>query len=272
MRDDFTATFKGRPSTVHTYTSLYRNHLQPKESNLSLDELSHLAGFEALVEDWSDEELSPQTIKQLVSLTRRWVQWQGGSAPDTAPLVRRIMRSKQEREIKALTREQARTLLDYYRGWDSPMYLVCLLGLHLGLRRGEMFGLQYGDFDALNNRVLIQRSYNGPTKNGRNRWIPLSAELGDALGANDYLMRGAEERLLPQVFNPNMAINEVCKKYDLGEGFTCHSLRHTFATLALESGVSPKVVSQWLGHRKVSTTIDMYWSALPNETKMDFVA
>lgn len=45
--------------------------------------------------------------------------------------------------------------------------------------------------------------------------------------------------------------------------FTLHSLRHTFATRAMEKGIPLKVVSQWLGHSTVRVTGDTYSHALP---------
>ena len=37
-----------------------------------------------------------------------------------------------------------------------------------------------------------------------------------------------------------------------------HDLRHTSATLLLGRGVHPKVVSEMLGHTRISTTLDLY--------------
>ena len=37
-----------------------------------------------------------------------------------------------------------------------------------------------------------------------------------------------------------------------------HDLRHTWATLALEAGIHPKVVSARLGHSSVQITLDVY--------------
>jgi integrase len=42
-----------------------------------------------------------------------------------------------------------------------------------------------------------------------------------------------------------------------------HDLRHTHATLALQAGVHPKVVSERLGHTTVSITLDVYSHAIP---------
>jgi integrase len=42
-----------------------------------------------------------------------------------------------------------------------------------------------------------------------------------------------------------------------------HGLRHTYATLALASGVNPRIVSARLGHATVALTLDVYSHVLP---------
>jgi len=42
-----------------------------------------------------------------------------------------------------------------------------------------------------------------------------------------------------------------------------HDLRHTHATLALQAGIHPKVVSERLGHATISITLDTYSHAIP---------
>lgn len=46
--------------------------------------------------------------------------------------------------------------------------------------------------------------------------------------------------------------------------FDFHSLRHTHATMLIDSGVSPKTVQQRLGHRNVATTLQVYVKATEN--------
>ena len=46
--------------------------------------------------------------------------------------------------------------------------------------------------------------------------------------------------------------------YDLGIKFNFHSLRHTHATMLIESGVSPKAVQARLGHSDITTTLQVY--------------
>lgn len=43
-----------------------------------------------------------------------------------------------------------------------------------------------------------------------------------------------------------------------------HGLRHTWATLALQAGVHPKVVQERLGHSTISVTMDIYSHVLPS--------
>ena len=45
---------------------------------------------------------------------------------------------------------------------------------------------------------------------------------------------------------------------------TFHGLRHAFATMALQAGKNPKVVSEALGHSKISITLDLYSHVIPD--------
>lgn len=53
-----------------------------------------------------------------------------------------------------------------------------------------------------------------------------------------------------------------------------HDLRHTHATLALQAGIHPKVISERLGHSSVSITLDTYSHAIPamQETAASLIA
>lgn len=55
---------------------------------------------------------------------------------------------------------------------------------------------------------------------------------------------------------------------DKFEYFTPHTLRHTFATRALENGIPPKVVQEILGHSSITMTLDLYTHVLP-QTKAE---
>ena len=52
--------------------------------------------------------------------------------------------------------------------------------------------------------------------------------------------------------------------------FSCHSLRHTFTTRLVEAGVNIKVVQEVLGHKDVSTTLDIYTDVTKELAKREF--
>ena len=52
------------------------------------------------------------------------------------------------------------------------------------------------------------------------------------------------------------------ERADLGdEGFTFHSLRHTFATTLAERGVHPATAQKLLGHKEIGMTLRIYTHA-----------
>ena len=42
------------------------------------------------------------------------------------------------------------------------------------------------------------------------------------------------------------------------EGMTPYNCRHTYATMAVQSGVKPELLQKILGHAEYSTTVDVY--------------
>jgi len=63
--------------------------------------------------------------------------------------------------------------------------------------------------------------------------------------------------------NVEKAFKRVLKKAGLAPHFTPHSLRHTFASLLLQKGVSPAYVQEQLGHSSITLTVDTYGKWLP---------
>jgi integrase len=159
-----------------------------------------------------------------------------------------------------------------------------MIGLHTGMRRGEVWGLTWDDIDVLKDQITIQRSYDGPTKSGKSRIVPISYKLEQVFLAipelityNKCKVEGKRKRLanknvVPNNFDPNPQLRGLMKKAGVPvEGRTWHSLRHTFATMALEAGKSPKLVSLCLGHQRLSTTLDIYWQASKEKLSLDFL-
>jgi integrase len=172
--------------------------------------------------------------------------------------------------MKVLNPTQSKRLMNVCRAKDSDFYPILLLGLHAGLRRGEIFGLSCGDVDPLKGRVRVAHSYDGPTKNGKTRFIPMSKDLANIMiAARDLAFRDSKE-LIFEKMDPNPRLRRILRAAKLPD-MHFHNLRHTFATLALEAGTSPKQVQVWLGHSSVATTLSIYWNIIDQTSNVDFL-
>jgi integrase len=164
------------------------------------------------------------------------------------------------------------------------------LGLMTGMRRGELAGLKWANVNLASKhlqvvntlqRITGQGLMNGQPKTERSRRsIALSAdtvsllheirgkqmtqqlEVADAWTDSGYVFTTGDGMPV----DPNLA-TRAFKKMVTTAGLpklTIHGLRHTHATILLEQGVNPKVVSERLGHASVATTMDIYSHVLPD--------
>ena len=79
---------------------------------------------------------------------------------------------------------------------------------------------------------------------------------------------GTRVRRYGELWDPRTLGREIralaqSKHVGLPRGTGAHTLRHTFATLHLQAGTNPKIVSDWLGHHSVAFTLDTYAHVLP---------
>jgi site-specific recombinase XerD len=72
------------------------------------------------------------------------------------------------------------------------------------------------------------------------------------------------------IFTPrnfNRKYYQLRGKAGIDKDINLHALRHTFATLMLEAGVSLKIVQELLGHKRLPTTADIYTHVLDAQKK-----
>jgi integrase len=138
----------------------------------------------------------------------------------------------------------------------------------MGLRIGEVCGLMGQDVEdgILTIRRTVQRIRDGkqtkivitsPKTRNSHRQIPIPKQIADDLIAapENYIISGCNAPLEPRVIEYRWKV--YCNKTGLRK-VNFHTLRHTFATAALEAGVDVKTLSEMLGHATVHTTMDLY--------------
>lgn len=260
---NFEDTFIGRPNTVRTYKGLYKHWIRDEN-------------IDVLYCEWHNANLSPRTIKILFGIYSKYQEFLGNPKPELRSIKKLNSGMIPPQPPRALDKLQLKSLCST---WDKlyPKHEGFLfLGGHAGLRLGEALGLQWQDVDLLKGNLEILRSYSitlgeyGPTKNGKGRIVPLSKDLELALIKRYNYLGSALQDPVFTCSGVNPKLRRACTKAKV-PSITFHALRHTFATLALESGQSIKTVSETLGHSQVSTTINQYWNLLNKRLNLDFL-
>lgn len=165
---------------------------------------------------------------------------------------------------------------------DKPISAIAFKILFwTGMRSGELMALTFKDIDLINKTININKTYtrlNGkdiisqPKTPKSKRKIAIS----DALCADikEYKNKLYDIKENDRVFQFTKfflkhEMQRVCKKGDVKE-IRIHDLRHSHASLLIELGFTPLLISERLGHEKVQTTLDTYSHLYPN--KGDVVA
>lgn len=183
------------------------------------------------------------------------------SAPEEARL-RGALRAREEklrarRQRYNLWRETRRlqVLEDRTAPYSDHIEPMVLLALNCGLRRGELFSLEWRDID-LRRRMLTVRA--AAAKDEESREVPLNDESREVLHA--WRVHAAREDT-PLVFHNRSkrlttvktAWGTLLRSAEIA-GFTFHGLRHTFATRLLDRSASINVVRDLLGHSDITMT------------------
>lgn len=193
----------------------------------------------------------------------------------------------ENKEIVWLGPSDVRLFLDSAK--RGPYYPAFYTAVYTGLRRSELLGLRWCDIDLdlatlsvvqtlkqLKNRQYVFETTK--TKYGRRR-VALSPSLAILLREHRAKQEDARKLLgkpmepIDLVFShpdgaplrPNSltrAFRRIARSLGL-DGVRLHDLRHAHATLMLQKGIHPKIVSERLGHSSIAITLDTYSHVLP---------
>lgn len=185
------------------------------------------------------------------------------------------------KQIEVLTNSESAVLVHSCMNSRDTTALGILIALFEGIRLGELCALRWRDIDTeegvLHIRHTLQRVQNLPEqvaklgktrllldtpKNHKERTIPIHPQLRSWLEVKkklhsdaDFVLSGSLKPVEPRTMTSRF--KKFCETHGLRD-FKFHTLRHTFATRCVESGMDIKVLSELLGHSSVKITLDRY--------------
>lgn len=269
-----------RPSTLSRYEGTVRNHIVPYMGDKPISQITG-KDIQKLY-DTLARQGNRNTGEGLASSTVRGVHSMLHEALGEAKHAGVIAWNPTE-ELKApkfsckakqiLTDEQLERFMEIIRG-DTVWHDFFYTELTTGLRRGEICGLQWRDFDADDGTLKICRSVHAERGGKLTTWdtktsagtrtITLPPSTVELLRERKRTAR--TEWIFPHPWKPEQPTNPstaydrlktLLKRAGL-PNIRFHDLRHTFATHALASGVDVKTLSGILGHTRSAFTLDTY--------------
>jgi len=153
--------------------------------------------------------------------------------------------------LRYLSNEEKTSLLEACRHshWNK-LYLIVLMAITTGARKGELERLKWSDIDFDRGLAYVHQ-----TKNGEPRVLPLTKQV---LSEMDRIGRDAE-----LIFNSSIKPNKpyefrkewikALRRVDIKD-FRFHDLRHTCASYLAQNGASLLEIADVLGHKQIQMT------------------
>ncbi|MBQ7907569.1 MAG: site-specific integrase [Clostridia bacterium] len=258
-----------KPTTIQGYERNINGYILPFLSEKPLEAVGY-SQIDDFVSKMGAQGLSNTSVVYVLATLSKMYSYavkRGYTAYN--PLLSYDYPRKNSFQYTTLTQEQLEKLLAAAQ--DADEYPAILLACHYGLRRGEACGVNVKDIvDGVLHIRRTSTRIKGLTvtttpKNDKVRCIKLLSEDAKALEIyNKKRKRNAEGVLMRDkegiIVTPN-AINKRLRKHlrELGlPQVRFHDLRHSYATVMMQNGVNPKIVSTVLGHSSVDITLDLY--------------
>jgi integrase len=286
-------------STFESYSRIVRQRIVPALGATPLQSLTaaqinglygHLQRAGRLTHGHVGQPLSRRSVRLTHAILRKAL----GDAVRWGIVVRNVADAAEPpaaRQCKAPTPKtwsatELHQFLDHVA--DDRLRAMWVLLATTGMRRGEAAGLQWADLDLDAGRAAISRARvsvayevqtSTPKSDRGRRNVALDTATVTAL--RDHRRAQLEERLAygPGYLDSELVftredgaplhperISTMFLRHGAAAGLPrirVHDMRHTWASLALGAGVSPKIVSERLGHASVGFTLDVYSHVIP---------
>ncbi len=190
--------------------------------------------------------------------------------------------AQKQEKTRALTVEEQNKLLTVLLTQDIKYSHQLLLSMFTGMRMGEINALSDEDININFKRIQVNKTITRGEKGqaimgdtakteAGTRNIPITADIMRLL-KEIKIVKGNSKLLftknndgvtLLNTSEVNNAFQRILKKYNIIDNkvkgrVTVHSLRHTYATRCIESGMQPNTLKKLLGHEDIQTTLNTY--------------
>jgi integrase len=271
-----------KTGTVDTYEAHLRNHIVPVFGAFGLAAIKPTMVRQWVKDLQTAKGLAPSTIETIYVIFASVMR---GAVRDgyirKTPCADIRLPEIRATVVRLLTPSQVLALAN---AMPRRYAVLVLLGAGSGLRQGEAFGLALDRIDAqagmitVDQQVVVveRRPVLAPPKTSASlRDVPMpqflletvmdhAKQLG--LGDHDVLCRTPRGTLLRRDYYNRELWKPALVATGLPADTTFHDLRHTFASTALAEGVPISEVSRWLGHKSITTTVDLYGHLVPEAT------
>jgi integrase len=258
-----------RPATLKQYRDVWENHLKNRVGKLTLRGFRTVHGETMLAQIAAQTGLGRNSLRHIkVVLSGVFKQAKRLGILDGINPVQdvSIPRTAEPKDTYSYTLEEIRSMLTVL---EEPVRTVVLMAALSGLRKSEILGLCWDDFDGkeLSVRRSVWKSTVSEPKTNRSRApIPVVRQLADALEAHRLRMGPLAAGPIFQAGNgkplnlDNMVRRVIIPALE-GTGVTWHgwhAFRRGLATNLHALGVDDKTIQTILRHSNVSLTMNVY--------------
>ncbi|MFK4568432.1 tyrosine-type recombinase/integrase [Enterococcus sp. UD-01] len=272
------------PSTLQNTDQAIKKAIIPKLGKLKYSKLDKIT-YKKLFIDPLLEIYKPATVR----LYHRRFMTMTNAAVEHEKLDRNrlsgVKLPTEEKIVKAFTKDELKLFNQQLKKESLVNNTMFSLILSTGMRIGEVLGLTWSDIDFDTRKIDINKSRNanglGKTKTYTSkRTITVHQNIINLLKQlklaskftkqMDYIFYNEYSNPYSPV-NARYAFDKIIStinkqhEHTVIRNITIHGLRHTHATFLLAEGADAKYVSERLGHRKITTTLDTYTHLLKNK-------
>jgi len=139
---------------------------------------------------------------------------------------------------------------------------IFTIAFYTGLRIGELVNMQWHWIDFLQNQITVKCTDDFLTKSKKERIVPMHKKVRSILinrfnsanhSPDEVVLYHKKGKILYQE-SISKQFKKLVRKSNLSEKIHFHTLRHSFASLLVQRGVSLYVVKELLGHESLITT------------------